>query len=278
MHRVLDQLDLKNLSNDISNDGFAIIKNFLEEELVVDLLAKINWQYNETLHKEILGVPDRDADDKIVYNLQSLDKKFIDILCFEPVVEIAKRFLNDPYYRHLDPDLPNFTLSYFNARSSGRKLDLHIDSGVPFIGDYPTAMQFVFLLEDSNENNGCTVIVPKSHQSGKYTDRALDLLDQFKLEGKSGDLIIWDSRTWHGALENTSGLSRWAIIATLTRWWIKPAMDLVRTIDEEMYASCSDHQKQLLGYCAMPPINPFERVNTKCGYGFLRPKLADYDL
>lgn len=278
MHRALDQVELADVSNSIHHDGFAIINNFLGADLIAELLKKINHEYSQTSHREILGVPDRDVDDKVLYNLQSLDKKFIDILCFEPVVEIAKNFLNDPYYRHLESDLPNFTLNYFNARSSGAKLDLHIDSGAPFKGEYPTAMQFVFLLEDSNENNGCTVIVPQSHQSGKYSDRSLDLSDQVKLEGKSGDLIIWDSRTWHGALENTSGLSRWAIIATLTRWWIKPAMDIVRTIDEEMYARCSDHQKQLLGFCSIPPTNPFERVNTKCGYEFLRPKLADYDL
>ena len=79
--------------------------------------------------------------------------------------------------------MPNFTLSYVNARSSVAKLDLHIDSGVPFMRNYPTAMQFVFIHRDSNKNDGCTIIVPKSGQFVKYSDRSPDVLDQFKVGG-----------------------------------------------------------------------------------------------
>ena len=200
---------------------------------------------------------------------------FIDVLTSPTIVSIASNKLNDPFYRFLPPDKPNYVLQYYNARSSGQKLDLHIDSHIPFSGSFTNMMQFVILLEDSTIDNGCTTVVPGSHQSAKFTDREFKNLKP--LEGKAGDLILWDSRLWHGTNENITGDSRWALIATLSMWWIKPSMDIVRGMSEDIYDKCSDHQKQFLGFCSIPPINPMDRNNTKTGYDFLKKKFKDYN-
>ena len=59
-----------------------------------------------------------------------------------------------------------------------------------------------------------------------------------KIIAKSGDLIIWDSRLWHGALENKSGLDRWALVATLTSWFVKQSMDIPRGLPKKIYSKC----------------------------------------
>ena len=191
------------------------------------------------------------------------------------VTAIASAKLNDPHYRFLPDSVPNYVLQYYNARSSGQKLDLHIDSHIPFIGEFTNMMQFVFLLQDSDTENGCTVVVPGSHKSGTFTDR--DLKNVQPLTGKAGDLIFWDSRLWHGTLENITGRSRWALIATIGMWWVKPSMDIVRSMNDDIYRQCTDQQKQLLGFCAVPPTDPLQRNNTKCGYDFLKPSVKDYN-
>ena len=43
--------------------------------------------------------------------------------------------LNDKYYRFLPDSVPNYILGGYNGRSSGDKLDLHIDSFMPYTGD-----------------------------------------------------------------------------------------------------------------------------------------------
>ena len=73
-----------------------------------------------------------------------------------------------------------------------------------------------------------------------------------------------------------SNKSRWSIIATMGMWWVMPSMDIIRSIDNNIYKSCSNMQKQLLGFCSIPPINEFERNNTKCGYDFLKKNISDY--
>lgn len=221
------------------------------------------------------GVPSRDVLDKIIYSIHNYDKTFLDLLVSPLVRSVAITKLNDPYYRFLPPELPNYTLLYFNARSSGLALDLHIDSHIPYLSNHLTNMQFVFFLEDSTVDNGCTVVVPGSHTSGSYTDR--DLTNVTPVEVKAGDLVFWDSRLWHGTLENKINQSRWALVATMGQWWVKPALDLVRSINPSIYKQCTDEQKLLLGFCSVPPVNEFIRNNTKCGYDFLKENPIDYD-
>ena len=47
--------------------------------------------------------------------------------------------------------------------------------------------------------NGATIVVPKSHLTGKYTNR---LTKKFKvINANPGDVLILDSRTWHEQLK-----------------------------------------------------------------------------
>ena len=252
---------------EIEKNGYCVIKNFLNKQSVSKILKKVSYYYKLNKNKKYNGTPKRDYEDKILYNLQNKDYDFIKILTHKKITEIAKYFLNDQFYRFLSNDKPNFILNYFNARSSGKKLDLHIDSWIPYSGKKTHMMQFVFLLEDSTPTNGCTVVVKGSHKSGKFTNRQCKKI--INLTGRAGDLIIWDSRLWHGTLENYDKSSRWAIVTTLSSWWVKQAMDMPRSLPNKIYKKCTKYEKQLIGYCSIPPSNEFERINTKCGYEVL---------
>lgn len=261
--QIIDQSIIK-----IKKDGYTVIKNYIKKNDVKKLLNLVNKNYNKTKNIRYNGIPKRDAEDKIVYNLQNKDFNFIKLLSGKIITEIGKCFLNDKYYRFLPKDKANFILNYFNARSSGKKLDLHIDSFIPFTGKRTNVMQFVFLLEDSTKENGCTTVVKGSHLSGKYTNRKTKNITN--VTGKAGDLIIWDSRLWHGTLKNYIKKSRWAIVTTFTTWWIKPTMQIVESLPKSIYKKCNKYQKQMLGFCAIPPKNEFERVNTKSNYKTLK--------
>ena len=102
--------------------------------------------YNFINVKNYKGVPKRDSEDKIIYNLQNKDYEFIKLISKKKILDIAKYFLNDPYYRFIKNTKPNFNLLYFNARSSGKDLDLHIDCYLPFKGRKTNMMQFVFFI------------------------------------------------------------------------------------------------------------------------------------
>tara|TARA_B100000963_G_scaffold362055_1_gene402821 strand:- start:7676 stop:8452 length:777 start_codon:yes stop_codon:yes gene_type:complete len=256
-----------NKIKEIEKNGFCKIENFLTKKKVINLLSKIEYHYKRNKKTRHKGVPKRDSSDKILYNLQNKDYEFIKTLSKSSVVKIAKYFLNDKYYRFLPKEKPNYIINYFNARSSGKKLDLHIDSWVPYSGKKTHMMQFVFLLEKSTKKNGCTIAVKKSHRSGKYSNRKTKKITY--LTGNPGDLIIWDSRLWHGTLANNDKSSRWAIVITKSCWWVKQAMDMPKGLPNKIYKQCNNLEKQLLGFCSRPPVNEKERINTKCGYKIL---------
>lgn len=265
---------LKKYISQIKKNGFVKISNFLSKSEINKAITLINYYNNKSKTLKLKGLPARDKSDKMVYNLQNKDFFFIKILSKETVLNIGKKFLNDPYYRFLPNNKSNFTLLYYNARSSGNKLDLHIDSYIPFKGKRTIMMQFVFLLEESTLLNGCTIAVKGSHKSGKFSDRKSK--KKKPITGKAGDLIIWDSRLWHGTLSNVTRQSRWALVATFGMWWIKPKMNFYLTLPNKIYKKCSNLQKQLLGFCSIPPKDETERINTKCGYEFLKKNIYEY--
>jgi ectoine hydroxylase-related dioxygenase (phytanoyl-CoA dioxygenase family) len=254
--------------------GYTQLKNVIDPLKIEELKDKLDLYYTEVKDVESYGRPKRDSKDKMVYNLQNKDTAFIELLSDKSIKKILIPKLNDIYYRLMDETFPNYILSYFNARSSGFALDLHIDSYIPNYGDYSWIMQVLYVLEDMNKDNGCTVVVPGSHKSGKYTDR--ELKNVIPVHAKAGDIIFWDSRLWHGTLENKTNKSRWGLVATFSRWWIKQNMDMTRSLPNSIYQQLSDEQKLLMGFCSIPPSDESTRIVTKGGYDVLLPKVDDY--
>lgn len=260
--------------NEIKKKGFVKIKKFISLKEASKLKNLVIKESNHLAIKNYNGVPKRDSEDRILYNLQNKNFAFIKLISKKKILDIAKYFLNDPYYRFIKKTKPNFNLLYYNARSSGKELPLHIDCYLPFKGDKTNMMQFVILLDNSNIENGCTKVVPKSHLTGKFSNRKTNKIEP--LIGNVGDLIIWDSRIWHGTYKNTVKKSRWALVATFGCWWLKPSMDITRSLPNLIYKKCNKLQKQILGFCAIPPKDEFERINTKTGYKDLKKKVSDY--
>jgi ectoine hydroxylase-related dioxygenase (phytanoyl-CoA dioxygenase family) len=278
----IDETEVQQHIKEIDYSGYTKVENFLSIEGKDHLLSLINKRYkkiNELASGDKMkypGLTSRNENDKIICSLYHIDYCFIDLLSSDPIRKIAMPKLNDEYYRFLPQHLPNYILSYYNARSSGNKLDMHIDSNILFLSDQKTnVIQVALLLEDSTIDIGCKVVVLGSQNLGRYTDK--EFCNTKPLSRKAGDLIIWDSRLWHGTLANKTRESRWALIATLSKWWCKQSIDIVRNLDNDIYQLCSDEQKQLLRFCSIPPKDEFQRNNTKTGYDFFKKNVDDYE-
>jgi ectoine hydroxylase-related dioxygenase (phytanoyl-CoA dioxygenase family) len=274
MARTVDVEETEQHLKNLDVYGYTIVPEFLDPLLVSGLKQRVDALWEDVRREKYDGRPERDCDDRLIYNLQNKHKSFIDLLNDAFIERMCMAKLNDEYYRFIPADQPNYILNYYNARSSGAKLDLHIDSHIPNPGRFASAMQVAYLLDDMDESNGCTVVVPGSHRSGEYTDRRLAKVKP--VVAKAGDVVLWDSRLWHGTEENRVGASRWALVATLTRWWMKQAMDIPKSIPDSIYRELNDKQKALMGFCSLPPVDERERVNTKSGYNFLKTSVRDY--
>jgi ectoine hydroxylase-related dioxygenase (phytanoyl-CoA dioxygenase family) len=256
--------------NQIKEKGYCIIPQVFNLEQVNEMLSSVKNCYEIT--KDIISkdTPYLNQNHPNIYNLQNKDIKFINtLLGIEQVEQILINCLNDNWYKQIPQDQPNYILRSFGARSSNDQLPLHIDSFIPYIGDETIAMQVVIVLEDMKIENGCTVAIPGTHQSGKYADNNV-YNEAIPLTPKAGDIVIWDSRLWHGTTKNTTEGSRWAIIATFTRWWIKQHFEITESLPIEIYEKLTPKYRSILGYCSKPWKDEFEGIEIKKGYDYVK--------
>lgn len=270
MLRKISKNELNQIFKDLKIYGFSHVKSLILNQKVKVLLNKVIKIHKDLNLKttQIKGLPKRDSKDLRIYNLPEKDKYFIDLITDIQIEKILKPLINDPYYRFLPRNVPNYIVGSSTARSSGYALDLHIDSMFPFSGKWPISILLLFVLEEMNEKNGATIVVPGSHMSSSYTDRSLK--DRKVICAKPGDLVLIDSRTWHGTLENKTNKTRWLINSLITQWWLKQQVDIPDTIPKSIFKKLSNKQKQILGYCSIPPKSELDRINTKCGYDILK--------
>ena len=58
--------------------------------------------------------------------------------------------------------------------------------------------------------------------------------------------------------------------STFYAWWMKQQVDFPRSIPKKILKKLSNKQKQILGFCSIPPISEEDRINIKCGYEVLK--------
>lgn len=250
----------------IKTNGYTILPQVFNPYQVEELLELVKHYYEETKNITSKDVPYLNQSSPNVYNLQNKNISFIKALFgLKDVEEILKHFLNDKWYKKIPQSEPNYILRHMGARSSNEALPLHIDSFIPYIGEESIAMQVAVMLEDSFVERGCTMVIPGSHNLGKYADQK-DLHKAIPLECKAGDCLIWDSRIIHSTTKNETLDTRWAIIATYTRWWIKQMFDIPKSVPNHILGRLSQKEKYILGFGTTPYGNEIIGIDLKRGY------------
>tara|TARA_B110000858_G_scaffold198389_1_gene264506 strand:+ start:6388 stop:7224 length:837 start_codon:yes stop_codon:yes gene_type:complete len=258
---------------ELNDIGYTTIKNLIPQRIITRYLklTKAIYKKRKTTSKHTPKVWNT-AD--VIHNLQNKDLRYLKIIQSDLFDKILKKKLNDPHFRNLKKNQSNFILNNYQARSSGKgPLFLHIDSGIP-TGDVTTFVQIAIPLEETNKKNGCTVVVPKSHKSKKFSDR--ETKNYKYLEGKPGDVFMWDGNLWHGSLPNISNKTRWSLIATFSNWKFKGTFDIPRTMKQKDYKKLNLKEKILLGYLSIPSHSEDHRVSSSIKTNRLHKKVSDY--
>ncbi len=260
----------------LEKDGYCRVPRVFGTDEITRLLDLVLLWHHKTHDSLSSNVPYLNREHPMVYNLQSKDYFFVDIMLGCPMIErLLHHFLNDAWYKQIPPDEPNYILRSYLGRSSTYAMPMHIDSFIPYTGSYVNSIQVGIVLEDQTVSNGCTLVVPGSHQSGRYADRTA-IQDAVPIESRAGDVVFWDSRLWHATTENTSGKTRWAAIATFARWWMKQAFNIPQNLPQEIYDQFTTKQKAVLGFCSLPYNNEIEGIDMKRGYETLAATVAEY--
>ena len=268
-------VDVNHYIDEIKERGYSRIPGVFSAQ-TIDATLKQVQQEAANNNQPVTDIPKLDSGQETVYNLQNKNIHFVQLMLKSQLIkQVLMTFLNDEWHKAIPLDDPNYILRSYSARNNQVAAPLHIDSFIPYQGGHPLSMQVAIILEDQNKNNGCTVVIPGSHQSGEYVGQE-EIENAKPIESNAGDVVIWDSRIWHGTLENRSGKSRWSLIATFVRWWIKQGYQITENLPEDIYQQLNESEKAILGYCSRPLTNEYEGIDFKKSYASLKPKVSDY--
>jgi hypothetical protein len=261
---------------ELAEQGFTRIEQGIDANSVGNMLSLVKGLYESLPPTAQDNVPYLNRGHSMIYNLQNKDIRFVHLMLRHPTLRaILMTALNDQWYRQIPADKPNYLLRSLLGRSGGPEpLPLHIDSFVPSSGSFSWSVQAAFVLEDQHSENGCTVAVPGSHRFDRYADQK-NMKDAVPVVSKAGDIFIFDSRTWHGTTGNKSGKSRWSIIGTFGRWWLKQNYDIPRSIPGHIRSQLNSEELSIMGFCSIPPLDEYERIDIKGGYELLPKGLGE---
>ena len=189
--------------------------------------------------------------------------------------EVNSILLNDQFYKLPNSIKSNHILSQFTARSAREALNLHRDDRNP-IGNSnePTWIQWLIPLQATNINNGCTVLKPKTHLIND--EITISKINSIPIELNLGQAICWDGRIIHGALENKTKNTRWALIMTFTRWYIRQEFNMLASMKRDVIRSLSDREKYLFGATVAERWSPDEGMSAKGDINYANKKIIQF--
>ncbi len=259
----------------LKKKGYFVFKSFFSEKYIDNLnaqLSKLKPLKQSSFFKK------GSSDAKIIFNLQSKHKVFLNLLNNEIINLINTKFLNDKNYKGINQKLPNYILSQYVARSSGKnRCDVHIDDKSPNQSDTANYLQWAIPMIDLNTKNGCTQLLEKSHLNLKRKKYKKSLRNFKDLILKKGDLAVWDGSILHTARPNKTNKTRWVIILTYARWFFKPHYDIPRNFPKKFYKYLDNKKKIILGFASIPKssekIGTYQRGNLKTADNFIKNRI-----
>ena len=185
-------------------------------------------------------------------NLCDFGVPFEELLTDSPIFPLLDALLGSDYVLHSYDGL------VLLPRNGRFPWDFHTDlmplRGVAFPAERTPGINCLYYLDEVTAANGATWIVPSSHRSllmqpppERLAARAI------QAAGSPGDVLLFDSRLWHCAGNNTTTAPRRLIKALFCQPWLRPQMDYSRAVRAEVMDRLPIRVRHLLGVGVAPP-------------------------
>lgn len=227
----------------LEQDGYCILPGVIPSELV----DRARDGLDEVFAAEVSIAAERGWSNdryRVAYALPAKDGFFVEF-CTQGVLLTLARDVLGP--RALVASCNGLAMS-----PGGRAQRLHIDQEES-VGGPPMYLHAVCALDDFDEGNGATRVVPGSHRMVHDPENVDSLEGQaVPVNASAGSVIAYDGRLWHAGSANREGRARRAIHVFFSRPWVQPHWDFPRTIPGRIAATMSPEQRRLFGFEAAP--------------------------
>ena len=225
--------------------GCVVVEGVVDEELrqrAHAAMYDVPHQIQEEVGKERL---ERAGELGVLRLMLKFDPVFFEFLQIPEVLAVVDATVSETAVLHVQnglllPSLEGGTPDIFQTR-------FHRDFPRILNGSLMSINTF-FAIDEFTSTNGATFFVPGTHQKeGRPEDWYLEG-HAVSAECPAGSMLVFDSTIWHAAGDNASGKDRLAMNQQFTRSYIKPQVDYVRALGDEVVEAQPDRTQQLLGW------------------------------
>ena len=252
-------------NQELKQNGYLLLKDVISKNECIKFVKLLNKHY-DNFHKLYSnnetnsGLSDK-SQEKVVYNLHNKDKSWMKLFENRIILDVISPFLKEGSFESDEP----FYLNNISARTpllGNKGQQIHIDSNLPGV-NYMLSVNVMWYFENSTKKNGATIIVPDTQTIKKYCPNGYMPKEAIQIEAEPGDVLIFNPNLWHGGGGNFDGSSRWALVLSYARWFVKPSFDFFYNTPREIYETWTEAQRQLLGFNLSPPKSEFVRLRRR---------------
>ena len=224
----------------IARDGYTILENVLEPELVAALNAEL-LRLEEAYRIEPAGNPFEGAHTVRIYNLLVHGPLFEQVPVHPAVLPVVERVL--------DAGCLVSSLSSISIDPGEIAQPIHADDQLlplpkPHV---PIVCNTMWALTDFTEANGATRIIPGSHlrdHSPTYGEH----YDSIAAEMPRGSVLVWNGSLWHGGGANRTQTRRVGIAMNYCAGWVRQQENQQLGIPRAIAKGFGKRLRELVGY------------------------------
>ncbi len=237
---MLDEPALAEHSKRLATDGYTIVEDAIDPELVAQLATELR---NLEAFFDVVpaGNSFEGAQTLRVYNLLALGRIWEQVPVHPNVLPVVERVL--------DPGCLISSLSSITILPGEIAQPIHADDQLLPIPKphVPTVCNSMWALTDFTEVNGATRLVPGSHLSDHSPEYG-SAYDSIAAEMPTGSVLIWHGSLWHGGGANSTDAPRVGIAMNYCAGFIRQQENQQLGIPRDVAAQFEPRLRELVGY------------------------------
>jgi len=229
----------------IKNDGFTVVENAIEPELIEALNAALSRLEREMDVKPAMNVFEGHKTVRI-YNLLAHGAPFDRVPIHQSVLPVVEGIL--------DPGCLISSLSSIAIDPGEIAQPIHADDMIIPLEKPHRAIvcNSMWALTDFTAANGATRLVPGSHK--KSNPQYGGTYDTIPAEMPTGSVLIWDGALWHGGGANATDVRRTGIAMNYCAGYIRQQENQQLGLSPKLVKTFPTRLQELIGYGIYGPL------------------------
>ncbi len=254
----------ESLLKQVRNRGFAVVPGVLSTESIGVMRGLLERCIKEDIER--WGKNSNYLDRWMVHNVMARHIEFARVLENEKMHAYLSDLLGATciVYAYTTSSMPPKGTNY-----SGR---IHVDCP-RFIPDYISNVGVMLALDQFTEDNGATYFYPEGHLRPDRPSEAEFFKRAERVFPSSGDMVIFNARTWHLGGKNITDNARHALTINACRAYMKQRFDFPRLTPTHIAEQLNHTGRRFLGFDSRVPTSleeyyvPEERRLYKANQG-----------